>query len=202
MPKSVDLEHLEENIKGAFLAFLSDGGVDVDNFEAITKIKHSTFESALRHVYKKLFQPDHTQLNNQLSLLPYDDLEVLDRLITIYNDLCMMCDKTNGLYGFSSLTGYALRTLEGWAVDELNPARMQQVKKLTETRKHLFRNMLSDDRTGRIVLANNDRELGLEYERSKAQEINKATVYILPGEGMRASIEDRMRKALPKEQAE
>lgn len=188
MLKTVDLEHLEENINGTFLAFLRKGGVNIDNLEELTKVKHSTFEAALRFVFKSLFKPEHTQLNNMLSLLPYDDLTVLDRLIDIYNDLCMMCDKTNGVQGFSAMTGYGYRTLNKWLVDETNPERMQITKRLAETRKHLFRNSLSDDRMGRIVLANNDKELGLEYERRRTPEISKTAVFILPGEQARAGL--------------
>ena len=41
---------------------------------------------------------------------------------------------------------------------------------MTNLRRELLRNLLADDKTGRIVLANNDASFGLEYEKKNAVE--------------------------------
>ena len=182
MPSTVDLENLEENITGVFLDYLRKGGVDTENLDAIAKIKHNTFEAALISVQMTLFKADKKQITNQLSLLPYNDNEILERLVNIYINLCTMCNKSTGLYGFSSLTGYYYNTIKQWYGDELNPVRMSLLKRIAENRQHLHINRMQDTPLGDVAVANNDTELGLVWAKNSAQAVGKTAVFIIPGE--------------------
>ena len=199
MPRTVDLEHLEENITGEFFAFLKKGGIEVDNIESLARIKHNVFESALLAVQYKLFKADKPGINNQKSLLPYtDNLELLDQLTDIYIRLCTMCNKSTGMDGFAALTGYSYQVLGLWKEDELNPERLKILKKIAHNRKHIHINRLQDTPLGDVAVANNDQELGLNWAKNSAPQTNTVNAYILPGEAARQALEQRMNTALPK----
>lgn len=195
MPSSVDLEHLEENINGEFMKFLQSGGIDTGNFSELAKIKHNTFEAALTHVYEKLFKPDTTQINNQQSILSYNDLDIFNRLIYIYNKLCELCNKSTGLSGFSSMTGYSEHQLQVWRKDELNPDRMALIEKLQKKRQHIHVNRLQDNIVGDVAVANNAEEAGLMWAQKNTPQIQNNTVYLMPGE----SIKERLKQEKPAE---
>lgn len=188
MPKTVDYENLERNIINVFMDTLSNGGIDVNNAEALAKIKHNTFEDACGAVYDCLFRPEKNQENNQLSLLPYNDNNILKQLVYIYNRLCIKCNKSNGVYGFSTMTGYGYSTLNAWLVDQLNPGRIEILKNLQETRRHTHINRLQDTPLGDVAVANNDAELGLNWAKNNAPQVTQKAVYILPAEQTRKEI--------------
>jgi hypothetical protein len=66
------------------------------------------------------------------------------------------------MYGFSILTGIAEDTVKKY----VTPADLE----ILNIRREMLRNALSDDRMGRIVLANNDSSYGLEYEKKNTIE--------------------------------
>lgn len=188
MPSVIDYDNLEQNIHGVFLDFLRKGGIEVDNLDALAKIRHNTFEAALGAVRDKLFKADKPGENNQQSILPYDDNYILNILINIYINLCTMCNKSTGLYGFSTFTGFYYSTLRQWERDQLNPERMTLIKRITENRQHIHINRLQDTSLGDVAVANNDAELGLMWAKNNAPQVAQKAVYILPAEQTRKEI--------------
>ena len=188
MPSTVDLDNLEQNINGEFLRFLAAGGVDVQNLEALTKVKHNTFDRALCHVGDTLFRADKRSWCNKQSLLPYDDVEILKRIINIYYRLCSSTDNDCTLLGLSNLTAFEYSTIKMWCTDELNPQRLDLLKGLQKKRQDMIENKLSDQTIGTVALANNSKSLGLEWARSSGGQIAKSTVFILPGEQARQAV--------------
>lgn len=188
MAKSINLDTLEQDINGVFLDFLRRGGVDVENLDAMAKVKHNTFDRALQAVYDTLFRPDKTLENNQLSLLPYDDNKVLNNLINIYIRLCNTTDNDSTIRGFCCMTGFDNNTIWGWSRDELNPERMGAVKRITESRVEMIENKLSDHPIGTTALANNSASLGMMWARNNQPMIAQKAVYILPAEQTRKEI--------------
>lgn len=202
MPKTVDFEHLEENILGAFFAFLENGGVDINSLEALAKVRHSTFDCALISVCEKLFKTDRPLPDNRKSLLPYDDLSILERLWDMYVKLCTMTDNDCSLQGFARLTGINTETFDNWSRDELNPERFVFFKSKLKERQHMVENKLSDSTIGLVALANNSKSLGLHWAENYKPQNNNITAYILPGEAARQALEQRMTGALPKKDRE
>ena len=199
MPNKVDFEHLEENIKGCFFSFLERGGVDVENLDALARVKHNTFDCALMAVFEKLFKPEKNQPNNQRSLLPYNDNIILQQLVDIYFKLCNLTDNDSTLQGFERLTGFDYVTLARWEGDELNPERCAIVKSIVKNRQGMIENKLSDHPIGATALANNSESLGLKWAVNSAPKISSVTAFVLPGEGVRQALEQRMNAgALPK----
>ena len=198
MAKEIDYEHLEENILGVFFAFLEKGGVDVHSLEALAKVRHSTFDCALIAVCEKLFKTDRPLPDNRKSLLPYDDLSILEQLWDIYIKLCSMTDNDCTLNGFSRLTGINSETFDNWSMDELNPGRFAFFKSKVKERQHMIENKLSDTTIGLVALANNSKSLGMHWAENYKPTNNNITAYILPGEAARQALEQRMNTALPK----
>jgi hypothetical protein len=188
MAKSVNLDTLEQDINGVFLDFLRRGGVDVDNLDAMAKVKHNTFDRALQAVYDTLFRPDKNLENNQLSLLPYDDNKVLNNLINIYIRLCNTTDNDSTIRGFCCLTGYDDNSVYTWIGDELNPERRDIVKKIQKSRVDMIENKLSDHPIGTTALANNSASLGMMWARNNQPVLAQKAVYILPAEQTRKEI--------------
>jgi hypothetical protein len=188
MPKSVNLDTLEEDINGVFLDFLRRGGVDVDNLEAMAKVKHNTFDRALQAVYDTLFKPDKCLENNQKSLLPYNDNTVLNNIINIYIKLCNSTDNDSTIRGFCCLTGYDDNSVYSWIGDELNPERRDIVKRIQKSRVDMIENKLSDHPIGATALANNSASLGMMWARNNQPVLAQKAVYILPAEQTRKEI--------------
>lgn len=202
MAKSVNLDTLEQDINGVFLDFLRRGGVDVDNLDAMAKVKHNTFDRTLQAVYDTLFRPDKTLINNQKTLLPYDDNNVLENIINIYIKLCNYTDNDSTIQGFSCLTGFDKATLNRWGSDELNPARCNLIKSITENRQGMIENKLSDHPIGTTALANNSASLGMMWARNNQPVLAQKAVYILPAEQTRKEISAGLPYAITSEGSE
>lgn len=197
MPSSVDLDNLEQNINGLFLEFLAKGGIDVNDYQAISKIKHNTFEAALIYIYNNLLKPDKNLINNQRSLLPYNDNNILNNIADIYIHLCTMCDKSTGIEGFNKLTGIGSETLRIWSMDELNPERMGIINKIRQNNKHIITNRLQDTPLGSVAVANNSEEVGLMWSKNNQAITTQNNTYILPGESVKNKLLAEMPEELP-----
>ena len=184
-PQAVDLDHLEENIKGVFFDTLSRGGIDPNDLTALTKIKHNQFDGVLRQVYNQLFKPSTTLKDNKYSLLPYDDVDVINHLIDIYFELCDLCDIDSTARGFCCMTGFNEFVLTRWKEDELNPARSQAIKRIAQNRIAGIESKLSDHPIGTTALANNSTSLGMLWARNNAQLQSQKAVYIIPADSTR-----------------
>ena len=188
MAKSVNLDTLEQDINGVFLDFLRRGGVDVENLDAMAKVKHNTFDRALQAVYDALFKPDKGLENNQKSLLPYNDNAVLNNIINIYIKLCNSTDNDSTIRGFCCLTGYDDNSVYAWIGDELNPERRDIIKRIQKSRVDMIENKLSDHPIGTTALANNSASLGMMWARNNQPVLAQKAVYILPAEQTRKEL--------------
>lgn len=184
-PNFDDLDGLEELIRGTFLDFLSRGGYDTNNLQELTKIKHNTFDCAMIEVYKTLFKPQTKQIDNKASIIPYEDIDVLERIANTYISLCALCDVDSTLQGFGFLTGLVQDTINRWSKDELNPARSEIVKRIQKTRQGMIESKLSDHPIGTTALANNSQSLGMLWARNNAQLQSQKAVYIIPADSTR-----------------
>ena len=95
------------------------------------------------------------------SNIPYTQYNITT-LFNIYKSIWLIYKCLPSVYGFSILTGIQEDTIQKY-VTTAQP-------EIVNLRRDLLRNSLYDDRTGRIVLANNDNSFGLEYERKQAIE--------------------------------
>lgn len=200
--KTVDYEHLEENIKGAFLEFLKKGGFDVNSIEELGRLRHNPFCAALTYVGDKLFRSDQRGTGKH-SLLPYtwnnDNIYILNNIINIYINLCYLTDNDCSMSGLCCLTAYEHSILYKWRSDKLNPLAMEELQNVRKLRQEMVEHKLSDHPIGNTALANNSEELGLKWTVNNQQNITKNTVFVLPGERVKDSLQGASMPRIDKE---
>lgn len=193
MPKRINFDSLEQDVIGAFRETLEKFGYNPDNVEELQKIRHNAFETVLILIYERLFKPDRPTRLNVDTLLPYDYTEnniyILNTLVSLYNKLCSICGKSNGVGGFCSFTGYSYYTIKAWKDDTLNPEKACLIQKIYKQNQHVLTNRLQDTPLGSVAVANNDEETGLKWSANNQQNITKNTVFVLPGERVKDSLQ-------------
>lgn len=174
---------------------------DLNNYKDLTNIKHSTFNYLMSNIYNSLFNPfNNTLINNQKSLIDYNDIILFDFLIDKFIKLCQRFNKSVGLYGFGYMVGADFATLSEWVSDEgqkLNPKRYNALRKLQESHKAQHISLLNDSVVGQIAVANNDTETGLNWAEKQQQTTATKEVYFLPSERI-----ERLRIAQQQSEAE
>lgn len=203
MPKSVDYENLEQNVIGAFRQNLVKLGYDPDDSEALQKIRHNAFNAVLILTYEQLFKSEVRTMGLYSSILPYEyninNIYILQTLVDVYIKLCKLCGKSTGIMGFCDFTGYSLQTLTVWRGDPLNPARSVLIEKIYKENAHVLTNRLQDTPLGSVAVANNDEDTGLKWSANNQQNITKNTVFVLPGERVKDSLQGASMPRIDKE---
>lgn len=120
------------------------------------KITANHLVALFRACYHALFEPKNNVFCNNKCNIPYNETNITT-LYKIYLDICeqYVCMPSN--YGFSRYTGIQEDTL----LKYVTAARLETQRK----RADFIQNKLSDTPIGATVLANNDRETGLMYNR-------------------------------------
>ena len=128
-------------------------------------IKNNQMLAICLYIYENIFTTNHTKAYKNdphpKCNIPYTQYNI-SNLLSIYKSICLSYGCIPSMYGFSVLSGIDEETVKKY----VTPATVE----MTNTRREMLRNALSDDRMGRIVLANNDSSYGLEYEKKQAQE--------------------------------
>lgn len=173
-----------------------DLGYDLNNPKERRSITHNEINYILRQVYNRLFKPDKPLINNQKSLIDYDNIELLQIIADTFLDICSKFNKSLGLMSFSYMTGIDYRTIYralNEDSNELNSSRCQVFKSIQEGHKQAQISLLNDTPVGALAVANNDHETGLEWSKNQMQ-VTAQSVYFLPSERV-----DRMRLEKPKD---
>lgn len=128
-------------------------------------IKNNQMLAICLYIYENIFATNHTKAHpndpHPKSNIPYSHYNI-SNMLSIYKSICLQFNCIPSLYGFSILSGIDEETVKKY----VTPAEVEILK----VRREMLRNALSDDRMGRIVLANNDSSFGLEYEKKNAIE--------------------------------
>ena len=122
-------------------------------------------------------------INNQKSLIDYNDTDLLQVLADKFIELCMRFNKSLGLMSFGFMIGCDYSTLMRWLSDrESNPIRYDILKGIQEGHKVVHIGLLNETPVGALAVANNDIETGLNWSANQAQQITNNTVYLIPSE--------------------
>lgn len=119
------------------------------------------FLAIFRSLYNTLFKPLQNKPNNEQCNIPYTDYN-LNTLFNVYIDICAMYKIHPSVFAFGVLTGITETIIRQYVTS----AGLI----ITNFRRDMLRNELARDKTGRIVLANNDSSYGLEYEKKNTVE--------------------------------
>ena len=182
--KYINTDTIEQQIDDVVIMFFDKFNINLYDSKECNNISHNMLTLCFTEVYNRLFKPDCTIVNNQRSLLDYNNIEQLQTVANCFLKWCMWFNKSLGMLPFSYMTGISLETLRRWSTEEkeLNPARYGVVKSIQEGHKQAQINILNGSPVGALAVANNDIETGLEWGKNQAQQITNNTVYYLPSE--------------------
>ena len=124
------------------------------------KITNNNMLSICMYIYETLVKREKAYKTDAASNIPYTQYNI-SALLQLYIDIVQSYGCIPSLYGFSRMTGIDENT-----VKKVTPSSIG----IVNIRAEMLRNALSDDRMGRIVLANNDSSYGLEYEKKNTIE--------------------------------
>lgn len=180
---AIDINTISDQIEQCVNDFFSKYKIDVNDVSQVRTIPHNLYSASMMSCYDKLFKPDHGMINNQRSILDYNDVDLLTVIANKFIDLALRFNKSIGIMQFSLLTGIHWQTLAEWERNEQsNPLRSAIVKSIREYHKMEQIGLLNDTPVGAMAVANNDIETGLVWSRNQAQQITNNTVYYIPSE--------------------
>lgn len=144
-------------------------------------VDNSVFEAAFRYVYKKLFKPDITTVryNNKNTKINLKDIDELNNIADIYIDIIKEYNIIPFDKYFLELTGIHKDTWNSWKNEEYSHDGLSSLysdlyKKIHELPREQVRNKMADDKIGIQSLANNDVDVGLEYNNKRQIESAEA----------------------------
>ena len=125
------------------------------------KLDGNDLLAVYRQIQQAVFRPSTTPQSNNRCNIPYTTYNI-EALFTIYVDISTSYKIPPSLFAFSILTGIDEETTKKY----LTLAGFE----ISNLRREMLQNKLYSDKTGAIVLANNDSSFGLEYERKNTIE--------------------------------
>ena len=143
-------------------AYYFNATVDIIEREAqnenydLTKINANKLRAYLRVCYHSLFEPEQKTIHNYASIIPYNEDNILI-LLNIYIEVCEHYSCIPSLIGFERYSGIQEDTVKKYVT--------RATSLLCKMRKDFVQNKLSDTPIGVTVLANNDSDTGLMYNR-------------------------------------
>ena len=119
-----------------------------------TKLNNNNMLSICLTIHEAVFiNPNQAYKTDRKSNIPYTEYNITS-LLRIYRDTVISYGCIPSMFAFSKLTGISEDTIQKMVT--------RSSTEIVNTRKEMLRNLLADDKTGRIVLANNDASFGLE----------------------------------------
>jgi len=94
----------------------------------------SVFTGMIKYIYNRVFKPNRNNNDNKrsISIVNYDDIELLDNLFNIYTSLCYRYKKKPTVLNFCIMVGISNTTVNDWhhrRTRNSNPAIYQTVQK-------------------------------------------------------------------------
>lgn len=180
---AIDINTISSQIDNCVISFFDNFNIDINDLSQCKAVPHNILTLCMMECYNQLFKPDHKMVNNQRSLIDYNDIELLSVIADKFIQLSLRFNKSLGLMQFSIFSGIHRATLAEWRDNrELNPARSDIVNNICECHKMEQISLLNDTPVGALAVANNDSETGLKWSANQVQQITNNTVYYLPSE--------------------
>jgi hypothetical protein len=189
----INIATISRDIDNFVNDFFTIRNIDINDIAQCRTIPHNVLTLCLLGIYNNFFKPHKTLVNNQNSLIDYNNIEQLTVIANKFIELSLMFNKSLGLMQFSVMTGIHRSTLAEWRDNEkLNPTRSDLIQNICELHKMEQVNLLNDSPVGALAVANNDKETGLNWSANQAAQITNNTVYLLPSERVdRFRLEDQ-----------
>lgn len=181
---AININTIESQIDDVVISFFDKFNIDIYDLNQCKTVTHNLLNLCFREIYKQLFKPDHNMVNNQKSLVDYNNIEQLTILANKFVEICQHFNKSLGLMSFSFMLGCDYSTLYLWLQndEQLNPKRFNVLKSIQECHKLAQISLLNDSPVGALAVANNDHETGLEWSKNNLQQLASNAVYLIPSE--------------------
>lgn len=196
----INPETLQDEVNEVITDYCSKFNINIYDYKERSNIKHNEVNNILRYCYKSIFKPNNGLMNNQKSVIDYDDINQLEATVNSFLDVCMLFNKALGLWSFCIFSGIDDNTVIRWYSDEgkkLNPKRWELLKSIKEYNKGALISSLKDSPVGAMAVANNDRDTGLMWSANQAITAANNAVFLIPSERLnRLNISDSERLQL------
>ena len=181
---AININTIESQIDDVVISFFDKFNIDIYDLNQCKTVTHNLLNLCFREIYKQLFKPDKPMINNQKSLVDYNDVQQLSIIANKFIEICQRFNKSLGLMSFAFMVGCDYSTLYLWMQndEQLNPERFKVLKSIQECHKLAQISLLNDTPVGALAVANNDHETGLEWSKNQLQQIASNAVYLIPSE--------------------
>lgn len=180
---SVNPDTISDQIDNCIISFFDRFNIDINDLNQCKSISHNTLTLCMMSCYDNLFKPDKPMINNQRSIIDYNNIQMLTIIANSFIKWSLWFNKSLGLMQFSIFTGIHRVTLAEWRDHpEINSERSDIIKNIIECHKMEQISILNDSPVGALAVANNDIETGLEWSKNQVNQITNNTVYLLPSE--------------------
>lgn len=181
----INPETIQDQINEVLEQYCTKYNIDLYNYGFRSSVKHNEVNNILRYIYNSLFKVDKPLVNNQYSKLDYNDIKQLKPVVDSFINICMLFNKSLGLFSFSLMTGIEYNTIKLWVTEEgekVNSPRFHLMKSIKDFNTGALVSHLKDSTVGALAVANNDIETGLEWAKNNAQLTAQNQVFFLPSE--------------------
>lgn len=181
--KCINNETISQDIDNIVISFFDKFNINIYDSKECNAVSHNMLTLCMMEIYNTLFKPDNTMVNNQKSIIDYNDSLQLSIIADCFVKWALWFNKSLGLMQFSIMTGIHRSTLAEWRDNiEINSKRSDIVKSICECHKMEQINLLNSSPVGALAVANNDHETGLEWSKNQMQQLAANTVYLVPSE--------------------
>jgi len=74
---AIDINTIAKDIDNVIIEFFTKRNIDIYDIQQCRTIPHNVLTLCMMSVYNQLFKPDHGMINNQRSIIDYNDIELL-----------------------------------------------------------------------------------------------------------------------------
>ena len=174
-PKNITPQNVNGLIDKYFFRFWEQLFPEGYDYNTLSKtVRTTTYKACMRYIYENLFKTDYLNAGSNASIINSDNVELLNTLCVKYLQICDLYNKQLGLFGFALLIGYDIETLKRWGQNATDP-RYAIYKAIKEHLRDSSEDSLKDSDIGRIAVANNSNEVGLNYGYQAAAQQVAAT---------------------------
>lgn len=177
----------EDKITFYWHEYFENRHIDLDGLE-FTKIPNTVYRAAFRYINKQLFllREDDYKRYNQKTSVDLRNIELLEYITDRYIDLVTEYNVKPFIYYYCDFLGINIDTFNSWYNGEYNhfglsirySAMAEKIHKLSGEQ---IKSDLAGEKMGRMMLANYDSEVNLNYAESKAKLSAQGTIQALKG---------------------
>ena len=174
-PKNITPQNVNGLIDKYFFMFWEQLFPEGYDYNTLCRtVRTTTFKACMRYIFDNLFSTGFNTVTSHASIINLDNFELLKTVCTKYLQICDLYNKQLGLFGFALLIGYDIETLKRWGQNATAPEYVIY-KAIKDHLRDSSEDSLKDSDIGRIAVANNSNEVGLNYGYQAAAQQVAAT---------------------------